>query len=110
MDGNQTEQRKSENNLGSETPRKSKPQKNYSSVQYNASRNFYRDYRKTGKTLKTPKKDSLWNWGKEQDEDFNNFKEMLTKEPCLGHYAKDKENIVTTGASKTGIGITLWQK
>ena len=35
---------------------------------------------------------------------------MLTEEPCLAHYAKDRENIVTTDASKTGLGITLWQK
>ena len=28
----------------------------------------------------------------------------------LAHYAKDRENIVTTDASKTGLGITLWQK
>ena len=55
-------------------------------------------------------KDSIWNWGKEQDEDFIKIKEMLTEEPCLAHYAKDRENIVTTDASKTGLGITLWQK
>ena len=35
---------------------------------------------------------------------------MLTKEPALAHYAKDKNNIVTTDASKTGLGIKLWQK
>ena len=35
---------------------------------------------------------------------------MLTEEPCLAHYAKDRDNIVTTDASKTGLGITLWQK
>ena len=35
---------------------------------------------------------------------------MLTEGPCLAHYTKDKENIVTTDASTTGLGITLWQK
>ena len=35
---------------------------------------------------------------------------MLTEGPCLAHYAKDKDNMVTTDASKTGLGITLWQK
>ena len=35
---------------------------------------------------------------------------MLTEGPCLAHYAKYKENIVTTDASTTGLGITLWQK
>ena len=35
---------------------------------------------------------------------------MLTDKPCLAHYAKDKCNMVATDASKTGLGITLWQK
>ena len=35
---------------------------------------------------------------------------MLTEKPCLGHYTKDKENLVTTETSKTGLGVTLWQK
>ena len=35
---------------------------------------------------------------------------MLTEGPCLARYAKDKDNIVTTDASTTGLGITLWQK
>ena len=37
-------------------------------------------------------------------------KQMLTEGPCLAHNAKDKENIVTTDASRTGFGITLWQE
>ena len=64
----------------------------------------------TDRLRKLLKKDSVWNWGKQQEEDFNNIKEMLTEEPCLAHYAKDRENIVTTDASKIGLGITLWQK
>ena len=35
---------------------------------------------------------------------------MLTEGPCLAHYAKQKDNIVTTDASETGRGITSWQK
>ena len=35
---------------------------------------------------------------------------MLTEGPCLAHYAKGKYNIVTTDASTTGLGITIWQK
>ena len=52
----------------------------------------------------------IGNWGKQEDEDFNSIKKMLSEEPCLAHYAKDSDNIVTTDASKTGLGITLWQK
>ena len=35
---------------------------------------------------------------------------MLTEESALAHYAKDKDNIVSTDASKTGLRIKLWQK
>ena len=35
---------------------------------------------------------------------------MLTEEPCLAHFAKDRENIVTTGANKTGFGKTFCQQ
>ena len=35
---------------------------------------------------------------------------MLTEGPCIAHYAKDKDNMVTTDASKTGLRFTLWQK
>ena len=35
---------------------------------------------------------------------------MLTEAPCLAHYANDKDNMVTTDASKIGIGITFWLK
>ena len=56
------------------------------------------------------KKNETWNWGTEQEEDFGKIKQMLTEGPCLAHYAKDKDNIVTTDASTTGLGITIWQK
>ena len=49
-------------------------------------------------------------WGEEQENDFNQIKQMLTGKPCLAHYAKGKDNMVTTDASKTGLGITFWQK
>ena len=55
-------------------------------------------------------KNELWNWREEQEKDFNKKKQILTEEPCLAHYAKDKDSMVTTDASKTGLGITLWQK
>ena len=35
---------------------------------------------------------------------------MLTEGPCLAHFAKEKDNIITTEAWTTGLGITLWQK
>ena len=56
------------------------------------------------------KKNEPWKGGDEQQKDFKKIKQMLTEGPCLAHYAKDKDNIVTTDASTTGLGITLWQK
>ena len=56
------------------------------------------------------KKNETWNWGTEQDEDFGKIKKMLTESPCLAHYAKDKDNIVTTNASTTGLEVTIPQK
>ena len=41
---------------------------------------------------------------------FKRMKPMLTEGPCLAHCAKEKDNMVTTDASKTGLGITLWQR
>ena len=35
---------------------------------------------------------------------------MLIGEPALAHSAKDKHNIESTDAKKTGLGLTLWQK
>ena len=64
----------------------------------------------TDRLRKLFKKNEPWKWGPEQETDFNRIKQMLTKGPCLAHYAKDKDNMVTTNASKTGLGITLWQK
>ena len=55
-------------------------------------------------------KNEQWKWGPEQETDLNRSKRMLTEGPCLAHYEKEKDNIVTTDASTTGLGITLWQK
>ena len=65
---------------------------------------------RTGRLRKLLKKNEPWKWGPEQETDFNRIKQMLTEGPCLAHCAKDKDNMVTTDASKTGLGITSWQK
>ena len=62
---------------------------------------------RTDRLRKLLKKNEPWKWGPEQETDFNRMKQMLTEGPCLAHYAKDKDNMVTTDASKTGLGITL---
>ena len=43
-----------------------------------------------------------------RQKDFRKRKQMLSEGQSLAHYAKDKDNIVTTDASTTGLRITLW--
>ena len=38
------------------------------------------------------------------------LKKELTTQPCLANYIGNKENIVTTDACNTGLGIALWQR
>ena len=66
--------------------------------------------RKNRQITKTTEKNTEWKWETEQQNDFETIKKVLTEEPALAQYAEDKDNIVTTDASKTGLGITLWQK
>ena len=65
---------------------------------------------RTNRLRKLLKKDEQWKWGPEQETDCNRIKQMLTEGLCLAHYAKEKDNIVTTDASAIGLGIILWQK
>ena len=62
----------------------------------------------TDRLRKLLKKNEPWIWGDEQQKDFGKIKQMLNEGPCLAHYAKDKDNIVTTDARTTGLGIRLW--
>ena len=64
----------------------------------------------TDRLRKLLKKKRTMDMGTEKRDGFHRIKQMLTEGPCLAHYAKDKDNMVTTDASKTGLGITLWQK
>ena len=56
------------------------------------------------------KKGTKWEWTTDRNSDFNKIKQELTSLPCLAHYNGNKENIVTTDACKTVLGIALWQK
>ena len=51
-----------------------------------------------------------WEWTEERNADFSNLKKELTTQPCLAHCNGNKENIVTTDACNTGLGIALWQR
>ena len=65
---------------------------------------------KTDNMRQLLKKGTKWEWTIDRNSDFNKIKQELTSLPCLAHYNGNKENIVTTDACKTGLGIALWQK
>ena len=59
------------------------------------------------------KKGTKWDGTTDRNTDFTKIKQELIKLSCLAHYNGNKENIVTTvttDASKTVLGIALWQK
>ena len=56
------------------------------------------------------KKGTKWEWTEERNTDFKNLEKELTTHPCLAHYNGNKDNIVTTDACNTGLGIALWQR
>ena len=56
------------------------------------------------------KKGTKWEWTTDRNLDYNKIKQELTSLPCLAHYNGSKDNIVTTDACKTGLGVALWQK
>ena len=64
---------------------------------------------RTSRLRQLLKEKTAWS-GVEQERDFTTIKERLSEEPELAHYAKDKDNVVTTDTSNTGLGITLWHK
>ena len=54
--------------------------------------------------------DTVWAWGSEQQAAFKKIKTALTTLPVLINFDKDKEHIIQTDASKTGLGVALLQE
>ena len=55
------------------------------------------------------KHDTVWAWESEQQAAFEKIKTALTTLPVLTYFDKDKEHIIQTDASKTGLGAVLLQ-
>ena len=71
---------------------------------------FIKDLSKlTDRMRQLLKKDTEWEWTEERESDFKKVKETLAELPCLTHYSPKRENIITTDASKHGLGAILWQ-
>ena len=56
------------------------------------------------------KKWTKWEWTTDRRSDFEKIKQELTTLPCRAHQNGSKENIKTTDACKTGLGVALWQR
>ena len=56
------------------------------------------------------KSDMVWAWESEQQTAFEKTKTVLTMLPVLAYFDKNKDHIIQTDASKTGLGSVLLQE
>ena len=54
--------------------------------------------------------DTVWAWESEQQTAFEKIKTALTTLPVLTYFDKDKDHIIQTDASKTGLSAVLLQE
>ena len=59
---------------------------------------------------KLQKSDTVWAWESEQQTAFEKTKTVLTTLPVLAYFDKNKDHIIQTDASKTGLGAVLLQE
>lgn len=56
------------------------------------------------------KKDTVWNWGRQQQEAFKEVKRRLSEACALCHYSAEAPLVVTCDASARGLGAVLAQR
>lgn len=76
--------------------------------------NFYADFIENSKLIEIPlrkllRKKIKFEWGPEQETAFNNLKNAIASAKCLAHPDLNKEFILTTDGSETGLGAILSQ-
>ena len=59
---------------------------------------------------KLQKSDTVWAWESEQQTAFEKTKAVLTTLPVLAYFDKNKDHIIQTDASKTGLSVVLLQE
>ena len=74
--------------------------------------NFYRRFLPKAATLLEPlnkllKAESIWNWGKAQEDAFNTSKRLLAESQALVHFDPTKPIVVAADSSSYGIGGVL---
>ena len=93
-----------------------KPPQSMQSLQsFNGMVNYLRRFSPVLTELSEPlrrlqKWDTVWTWESEQQTAFEKIKTILTTLPVLTYFDKDKDHIIQTDASKTGLGAVLLQE
>lgn len=77
--------------------------------------NFYHVFLKDKATIANPlhsllRKDVPWQWSYKEQKAFESLKDILVKEPVLGHYSEEKDLWLTCDASPYGVGCVLGQR
>src|ERR1044072_4868218 len=73
-------------------------------------KNFVKDFARIAGPIYVTLKRDQFQWGPEQDRAFNYLKKAMTETPILAHPDYEKEFILYTDASYTGLGFILVQK
>lgn len=74
-------------------------------------RKFIRQYSVISRPLHDlTKKDVKFHWGEPQQKAFDTLKDLLCKEPVLGHFCPSKPTFLHVDASKQGVGGVLLQE
>ena len=92
------------------SPKECKELKSFLGSKQHLSKFINNLFMKTDRMRRLLKKETIWEWTSEVNEDFKNLKKEITESPCLAHFDPKKENYATTDACNTGLGATLWQK
>jgi hypothetical protein len=56
------------------------------------------------------KKGAAWMWDANHEQEFQDMKKAMTAQPVLAYYDPSKEHMISSDASKDGIGTVLLQK
>ena len=65
--------------------------------------------KKTDRNRQLLRRKSDWNWTEREEEDSNELTKKITEILCLAPFASDRDNIVWTDESRTGLGMTVWR-
>ena len=98
-----TQQRKDKSYIQTKPPTSSIESKSYlGAIQYFA-KFIPKLSEKTDRRRQLLRKKAKWNCTGREEEDFNEIKKKIIDIPCLAHFTRDRYNMVSTDASRTGL-------